>query len=210
MREVNHLPRSASVDDMKQITSYLKTHEGPRIPYYKQFLNLSKFPDEVVASDEKFSDESAYRLHASNYRGITSKSQLIAQRHGGKSLQRRSSASRISTLATRTSQEHILALNPSSAYLPSLRQPSSNQPFLRSPSLISTSRNNSLSSQRTDSDPILPLSKQILLNRTLQWSIYSSVKAPPPVHNRCGLQRARRRTSIGSTYLEPPLLHLRV
>jgi hypothetical protein len=51
MREVNHLSRSVSVDDMKQITSYLKTHEGPRIPYCKQFLNLSKIPDEAVASD---------------------------------------------------------------------------------------------------------------------------------------------------------------
>ena len=40
MREVNHLSRSASVGEMKQIISYLKTHEGPRIPYRKQFLNL--------------------------------------------------------------------------------------------------------------------------------------------------------------------------
>jgi hypothetical protein len=179
MREVSHISRSVSVDDMKQIASCQKTHEGPRIPYWKQFLNISKIPDEPVASDEKFSGEGAYRLHASKHRGITSKSQSIAQRHGGKSLQRQSSASRISALATRTTQEHISALHPSFAYLPSLQQPSSNQPYLRSPSLISTSRNNSLSTQRTDNDPILPLSRQTLWIRTLRSSIYSSSKGTP-------------------------------
>jgi hypothetical protein len=176
IKAARHLSRSASVDDMTQILSYLKTYDASQAPYGKQLRNASKIPNMALGSDEKSLNESSYRPQASRRQGITSKSQLIAQKSSGRPLRRRSSASRISTPSAKTSQEHILALNPSSAYLPSLRQSSSNHSFIRSSSLSSMSRNKSLSARRTDDDPILPLSRQTSSSRTLRTSIYSSSK----------------------------------
>jgi hypothetical protein len=115
-------------------------------------------------------------VRSSRRQGITSKSQLRAEVSDDKPVRRRSSTSRIDALSSNTSQENILALKPSSAYLPSLRQSSSYQSFLRSSSATSTSRSNSLSTQRTHDYPPLPLSRQTSSSRTLRSSIYSSSK----------------------------------
>jgi hypothetical protein len=105
--------------------------------------------------------------------GITSKAQLDSLASDEKLLRRQSSTSGVGSPPTKTSQEQISPLKPSSTHLPSLRRSSSDQSFLRSSS-FSTSRNNSLSTQGTGRFPTLPSSKQTSSSRTLRSSIYSS------------------------------------
>jgi hypothetical protein len=102
----------------------------------------------------------------------------------------------ISSLS-RACKEHVLALKPSSAYLPALLQSSSYQSFLISSSTTSTSRNNSLTSQGTDDYPSCRCQDRPPRVALINCLSTLPVKRPSQVLQRCGLQPARKRTSIG-------------